>query len=387
MKKPPDPGGSSCYSHSSYFFLVFYCSSAPNSCFPDHARIIALFSRRNVGLLQSDLLSKLPSLVLKLFSPSSILHCAINLAIFMKEKSGKSDLLLYSPNTGAHLLVMDTNFAKGRMPCGSNLAFYAADWIRVSSKIPQPSYSYGTQGLGPKFLRAMLFEFFNESEGYNGYCKCCAVLLQADNTCLYSWLGLTSPRVTLGFSLLISSQRFPMSVLEISEGAPLAVLWTVLKLKWASQHLIVGLTWSIERIIHLASLCFLSLNFDFVFDYQVYPFSGSKTIEIGCFNELENSMDKKGGTPISHSQRKRIPAFLNTINTTSLPVLGRPFTWKSRVRGQLIYEKLDRAIGRNDWHNLYPAANITHGPLTCSDYCFLLNILKQSINNPLSVFS
>ncbi|KAJ8437232.1 hypothetical protein Cgig2_012501 [Carnegiea gigantea] len=143
------------------------------------------------------------------------------------------------------------------------------------------TYSQVLRGLGPKFLKAMLFEFFNKSEGYHGYCMCCAVLLKADNTCLCCWLGLTSPRVTLGFRLLISSQRFLMSASGISEGAPFAVLWTVLMLQWASMHLIIGFTWSIERFIHLASLCFLPLPFDFVSDYQFYPFSSSKTVEIG----------------------------------------------------------------------------------------------------------
>ena len=81
--------------------------------------------------------------------------------------------------------------------------------------------------------------------------------------------------MTLGFSLLISSHRFLIPVLGLSEGAPLAVLWTVLKLEWASMHLVVGLTWNIERIMHLASLCFLSLNFDFVSDYQVCPLTFS----------------------------------------------------------------------------------------------------------------
>ena len=49
------------------------------------------------------------------------------------------------------------------------------------------------------------------------------------------------------------------------------VFWTVLKLDWTSRHQIIGLTWSIERIRHLASLCLLSLNFDFVSNYQVCP--------------------------------------------------------------------------------------------------------------------
>ena len=31
MNKPPDPGGSSCYSYTSCFSLVYYCASAPIS--------------------------------------------------------------------------------------------------------------------------------------------------------------------------------------------------------------------------------------------------------------------------------------------------------------------------------------------------------------------
>ena len=141
----------------------------------------------------------------------------------MKQKSEKSDLLLYPLAIGAQPFSYGQQFWErkdGSQPCGSTLAFHATNWICVNSKIPQLSYSYGTQilrGIGPKSLSAMLFEFFNESEGYNGYCKYCTVLMQTDNACLYSRLGLTSLRVTLGFSLLISSQRFLMSVLKILE--------------------------------------------------------------------------------------------------------------------------------------------------------------------------
>ncbi|KAJ8421407.1 hypothetical protein Cgig2_012294 [Carnegiea gigantea] len=45
---------------------------------------------------------------------------------------------------------------------------------------------------------------------------------------------------------------------------------------------------------------------------------------------------------------------------------------KSRVRCQLIYERLDGAIGRQDWYTLYPTSLLIHGPFTCSDHCFIL---------------
>ncbi|KAJ8430548.1 hypothetical protein Cgig2_030215 [Carnegiea gigantea] len=151
MKKPPDPGGSSCYSYSSYFYLAFYCSSAPNSCFSYYARTISLASRRNLDLLQSNLLSTLPSPVLKILSPTPALHCAVNLSIFVKEKSGKSNLLLYPPNTGAQPLRYGQEFLEskgGVQPCEFTFALFAADRIRVSSELSQQSHSYGPQ----KFL-------------------------------------------------------------------------------------------------------------------------------------------------------------------------------------------------------------------------------------------
>ena len=93
---------------------------------------------------------------------------------------------------------------------------------------------------------------------------------------------------------------------------------------------------------------------------------------MGDFNELENHTDKKEGMPVSSSQCIKSLTFLNTINATTLRVLGRHYTWKSRVRGRLIYEKLDRAIGRAYWHSNYPNAHLTHDPFTYSDHCFML---------------
>ena len=67
---------------------------------------------------------------------------------------------------------------------------------------------------------------------------------------------------------------------------------------------------------------------------------------IGDFNELERPADKLGGTPATLTRLTRLPRFLNDCQATSLPVLGRIFTWKKRLHGHLVYEKLDRAIGR-----------------------------------------
>ena len=52
--------------------------------------------------------------------------------------------------------------------------------------------------------------------------------------------------------------------------------------------------------------------------------------------------------------------------------MGRSYTWKKRVHGHVIYEKLDRAIGRQDWCSQYPDCRVTVGPFTCSDHCYVM---------------
>ena len=65
--------------------------------------------------------------------------------------------------------------------------------------------------------------------------------------------------------------------------------------------------------------------------------------------------------------------------------MGRPFTWKKRVHGHLIYERLDRAIGRQDWLRMYPDALVTSGPFTCSDHsyvCLQTSVTSSAIKRP-----
>jgi len=93
---------------------------------------------------------------------------------------------------------------------------------------------------------------------------------------------------------------------------------------------------------------------------------------IGDFNELECHTDKQGGPPAAPSQFIRLPCFLNFCQAVSLPIQGRSFTWKKRIHEHLIYEKLDRAIGRHDWCCQYPDSSVSAGPFTCSDHSYVL---------------
>jgi len=90
---------------------------------------------------------------------------------------------------------------------------------------------------------------------------------------------------------------------------------------------------------------------------------------LGDLNELANHSEKQGGKRYPLSKFNRLNRFLDTINGLSIPVNGNPFTWKNRIHNQMIYERLDRAIARNDWITLYPDSIIRHGTFSCSDHC------------------
>ena len=89
---------------------------------------------------------------------------------------------------------------------------------------------------------------------------------------------------------------------------------------------------------------------------------------IGDCNELANPSEKRGGQRLPLLKFRRLNNFLDTINAISVPFTGFPLTWKKRIHSHLIYERLDRAILRSDWSNLYPDSIIRHGTFSCSDH-------------------
>jgi len=103
---------------------------------------------------------------------------------------------------------------------------------------------------------------------------------------------------------------------------------------------------------------------------------------IGDFNELEHANDKRGGRILSPSHFDKINSFQNGIHGSSVKCIGSPFTWKKRLHMHLIYERLDRAIIREDWGQLYPHTYITHGCFTCSDHCPIILTTDSRVDRP-----
>ena len=89
---------------------------------------------------------------------------------------------------------------------------------------------------------------------------------------------------------------------------------------------------------------------------------------IGDLNELATPSEKKGGICYPPSKYSRLNNFMDNIHARSVPFTGCPFTWKKRSLAHIIYGRLDRAIIRDDWLNLYPDSIVQHGSFLCSDH-------------------
>jgi len=82
--------------------------------------------------------------------------------------------------------------------------------------------------------------------------------------------------------------------------------------------------------------------------------------------------DKVGGAPPTIARTRRLNDFLNHTKSFDAHVQGCAVTWKKILRGQLVYEKLDRVILREDCVQLFPNYLVSNGPFTCSDHAFVL---------------
>jgi len=158
---------------------------------------------------------------------------------------------------------------------------------------------------------------------------------------------------------------------------------------WNTKNIMANVLLKEDRAIHMLVFDIVIQKFSIISGIYAPAQSGHKDVFwnhlrdlhgivdmpwclIGDFNELECHDDKTGGPPAGPSRLTRLPSFLNYCQARSLPVLGRRFTWKKRIHGHLIYEKLDRAIGRQDWCCQYPDCCVINGPFTCSDHCYVM---------------
>jgi len=92
---------------------------------------------------------------------------------------------------------------------------------------------------------------------------------------------------------------------------------------------------------------------------------------LGDFNKMLHPSEKIGGARLCASRLQRLNNFLVHSKYHDAHVQGRIFTWKKLLRGNLIYEKLNRVIFREDCLQLFPNYLVTNGPFTCFDHSYV----------------
>ncbi|KAL3622592.1 hypothetical protein CASFOL_034003 [Castilleja foliolosa] len=100
---------------------------------------------------------------------------------------------------------------------------------------------------------------------------------------------------------------------------------------------------------------------------------------IGDFNAILDQKEKKGGLPFSSSSRYSLSNELNDLGLIDLGFSGFPFTWSNKRSGvHNIQQRLDRAVGNNEWLDLFPRCSINHLLPLASDHApILLNTIPE----------
>ncbi|XP_072075672.1 uncharacterized protein [Arachis hypogaea] len=98
-----------------------------------------------------------------------------------------------------------------------------------------------------------------------------------------------------------------------------------------------------------------------------------KTIILGDFNAIKNTQEKEGGCLTSEPSMTAFNSFIDDNSFLDLGMVGRPFTWSNRRRGQeLIQERLDRVLATLEWCESYPTATVFRLQEDSSDHAPLL---------------
>lgn len=89
---------------------------------------------------------------------------------------------------------------------------------------------------------------------------------------------------------------------------------------------------------------------------------------IGDLNEITGNHEKVEG-PLRHADS--FLSFNNTIQNcglTEFPSLGNTLSWRGRRGGHTVRCRLDRAMGNNEWHNLFPCSFVEYLGMVGSDH-------------------
>ncbi|OMO88292.1 reverse transcriptase [Corchorus capsularis] len=103
----------------------------------------------------------------------------------------------------------------------------------------------------------------------------------------------------------------------------------------------------------------------------------------GDFNELISSAEKEGGALRSSRQMDLFKSVIDYCGFHELPVVGPLMTWHRRIKGELVFERLDRSFATESWWRKFGSSFEKHLISSASDHLPLL----ISISSRTQVFS
>lgn len=81
----------------------------------------------------------------------------------------------------------------------------------------------------------------------------------------------------------------------------------------------------------------------------------------GDFNEIIQSLEKKGGSTRSQSQMQLFRYVINECGFLDLGYKGSPYTWhKYFSNGHSLWERLDHGLATNDWLMKFLGMRLIH---------------------------
>uniref|UniRef100_A0A803PPS5 CCHC-type domain-containing protein n=1 Tax=Cannabis sativa TaxID=3483 RepID=A0A803PPS5_CANSA len=99
----------------------------------------------------------------------------------------------------------------------------------------------------------------------------------------------------------------------------------------------------------------------------------------GDFNEILRKKVKLGGQPKPGYLMNNFRKALNDCCLREVDFEGSKYTWCNGRPNNLIFERLDRVCGNEEWFDLFPATKVTHLDRINSDHCpLLLQNVKSS---------
>ena len=81
---------------------------------------------------------------------------------------------------------------------------------------------------------------------------------------------------------------------------------------------------------------------------------------IGDFNEITSNAEKKGGRKRTEASFTPFKTMLANCGMIEFPYKGNAMSWAGRRRNGRLQCRLDRAVGNEDWHNLFSHTDVEY---------------------------